>query len=210
MHSLHPELAKLLDGARSKQIASGQIIFYEGDPVDYVSLLVSGVVCMYDIDSEGNRKILHLAGPPSLIPFAFFNNTDTALFWFYEALTDVEMYVLSARALRDAMDNDPALSHSLVGTFALNVHELLVRLSSLNKTHVRDKLLAVLNFLSSHHAVERRGGWFRVNFQINHQLVAEMCGITRESASLGLKELQDDGVIRFPRTGLLEIKKASS
>lgn len=161
---------------------------------------------MYDIDADGNRKILHIAGEPSLVPFAFFNNTHTSLHWFYEALTDVEIYVLPAAEVREAMDSDPVLSHFLVGTFALNVHELLVRLSSLNKTNVRDKLVAVLQFLSACHAIEKRGGWMRVAFQVNHQLLADMCGITRESASLGLKELQDEKIIRYPRFGVLEIR----
>ena len=34
-----------------------------------------------------------------------------------------------------------------------------------------------------------------------------MCGITRESAALVMKELQSQGVVRYPKSTILEIRE---
>lgn len=207
MEDVPSHLLQLLPTARTKRIPAGQIILYEGDPADYALIIISGEVLMYDLDTDGNRKVLHIAGKPSLIPFAFFRNIAIELVWYYEALTDVEVLIVSAKELREAMTKERQLSEFLVGTFAANVHELLVRLSSLNKTNVRDKLLAVLKFMAVCHSAPQ-GNWQRVDFPVTHQLIADMCGITRESASIGLKELQDQKLIKYPKLNVLDIKMA--
>lgn len=85
-------LMKLLAGARTKHVPSGQIIFYADDMPLEVYIVKNGVVKVYDIDDEGNEKILHLVKPPALIPFAFFSGMHNPLRWFIRRLPTV-MYV---------------------------------------------------------------------------------------------------------------------
>jgi CRP/FNR family transcriptional regulator len=89
--------------------------------------------------------------------------------------------------------------------FSKEVHELLARLDSLGKTNVSDKLKAALKFLAIRHGKERRSGWCRVSFPVNHQLLADMIGMTRESTTTAMKELVDQKIIRNPRLTILEI-----
>lgn len=77
----------------------------------------------------------------------------------------------------------------------------------MSKTNTRDKVLAALRFLMVYHATERRTGWWRVNFTVSHQLIADLCGITRESTALVMKELQTEKVLRCPRVTILEIHR---
>ncbi len=200
-------LNKLLAGARTKHIPAGQIILYEEDMPRETFILKTGVVKMYDIDEQGNEKILHLAKPPTLIPFAFFSGMTDPLKWFYSALTDCDVYVLQVAELKRRTHDDPDLAEMLTNEFSSDVHELLVRLSSMSKTNARDKVLAAIKFLQALHATERRTGWWRVNFTVSHQLIADLCGITRESASLVIRDLQNEKVVRYPRTTILEISR---
>jgi CRP/FNR family transcriptional regulator len=200
-------LDKLLAGAHTRHIPGGQIILYEGDVPLEAYILKNGVVKMYDIDDQGNEKILHLVRPPALIPFAFFSGMTDPLRWFYTSLTDCDMYVLPVAGLQQKTRSDPDLTEILTNAFSDDVHELLVRLSSMSKTNARDKVVGALKFLMVRHAAERRSGWWRVNFAVSHQLIADLCGITRESAALVMKELQHEQVVRYPRTTILEISK---
>ena len=200
-------LNELLEHARLRHIPGGQIVFYEGDTPPEAFVLKNGVVKMYDIDDQGNEKILHLVKPPGLIPFAFFSGMRAPLRWFYTTLTDCDMYVLSVAEIKQKTRDNPELAEALMNDFSDDVHELLVRLSSLSKTNARDKVLAALKFLMSCHATERRTGWWRVNFAVSHQLIADLCGITRESAALAMKDLHNEKVVRYPRTTILEINK---
>jgi CRP/FNR family transcriptional regulator len=209
MMNPHPEiplvLGRALRNARLKHMPAGQIIFYEQDLPQEVFVLKSGIVKIYDIDEQGNEKVLHLVKPPALIPFAFFSGMRDPLRWFYGTLTDCELWVFSLGELQRLVRADSALAEVLTNGFSSDVHELLTRLSSLGKTSARDKVLATLRFLMVVHASERRASWWRVNFPVNHQLIADICGITRETAAITMKELQGEKVVRCPRVTVLEI-----
>lgn len=207
MDDVPPSLQRLLRSARQKHFPKGQIIMYEGDIPSEVYVLKAGVVKLYDIDDQGNEKILHIVKPPALLPFAFFSGGTYPIRWFYTALTDCDAYVLSEPKLMHNLQADGQLAVALMNDFSEDVHELLTRLSSLEKTNARGKMIAALKFLAVRHARERRSGWWRVNFPVSHQLLADMSGITRESAAVVMKELQDDKITRNPRITILEINK---
>lgn len=207
MDSIPNSLKTVLDSARLKHYPKGQIIQYQGDALIEVFVIKSGVVKIYDIDDQGNEKILHLACAPAVIPFSFFSGQQTPPHWFYAALTDCDLHVLAYEQLQQAIETDAMLSVYLTNAFSRDVHELLVRLSSLGKTKAQDKLVATLWFLLRWHAVERKNGWWRVSFPVTHQLLADIAGITRERAAMVMKELQDQKVIRNPRLTVLEICK---
>ncbi len=205
--NLDTALAKIIEGRHAKHIPGGQILLYEGDTPLEVFIVTQGVIKVYDIDEQGNEKILHLLKAPALIPFAFFSGMREPLKWFYVTLTDCDVYSVSAKEVRDMMRKDWQLAEALTVEFSEDVHELLVRLSSMGKSNARDKVVAALKFLMVCHGTERHSGWWRVNFSVNHQLIADICGITRESTALVMKELQTEGVIRNPRITILEIHK---
>lgn len=199
---LHSALRK----ARVKTIPKGQIILYEGDVTADAYVINEGVVKIYDIDEQGNEKILHLIGRPGIIPFAFFSGHNDPTRWYYSALTDCEVSVVQQQKLIQAMATNSELSKYLINWFSMEVHEILTRLSSLGKTTVRDKLVAALKFLAVCHSQKAaRTNWHRVAVPINHQLLADMMGVTRESASITMKELQDEKIVRTPRQNILEI-----
>lgn len=200
-------LRAALRSTRLKHYPKGQIILYQGDELSHVFIIGSGAVKIYDIDDQGNEKILHIAKPPAVVPFSFFSGGALPPKWFYAALTDCELYVLPTEALEKAMEADSRLASSLTHAFSRDVHELLVRLSSMGKTRARDKLIATLWFLLVLHSVEKRRGWWRVSFAVNHQLLSDIAGITRERAAMVMKELQDNKIVRSPRLNILEIHK---
>lgn len=205
MQTLPEPLRAVTQSARLKRYPKGQIIIYQGDEMIETFILKSGVVKIYDIDDMGNEKVLHLAKAPAVIPFAFFSGGKTPPHWFYAALTDCELYVLMYDVLQKAVDENGSLSTLLTNQFSRDVHELLVRLSSLGKTKAHDKLIATLRFLAAWHAKPKAGSWCRVTFPVNHQLLADITGITRERAAMVMKEFQDHKLIRNPRLTVLEI-----
>jgi len=205
MKSLPEVLQKQIKLSRIKEIPKGQIIFYEGDSPIEVFIIKEGVVKIYNIDDNGNEKILHLVSSPAVIPFTFFTGNNKPTQWFYSALTDCDLYLLPREQLQSIEKNNPEVPVFLMNWFSKEVHELLARLDSLGKTNVSDKLKAALKFLAVRHSKQRRSGWSRVLFPVNHQLLADMIGMTRESTTTAMKELADKKIIRNPKLTILEI-----
>jgi CRP/FNR family transcriptional regulator len=206
MDALPPYLIPLLKTARSKQIARGQVLFYSGDLAPNVFIIKSGIIKIYDIDNQGNEKILHLVERPAIIPFAFFSGISTPTRWFYSALTDCELYEIPRLKLLSELQANSALAIYLMNWFSSEMHNVLTRVSSLGKAQVKEKLLAILGYLQANHSTACRGGWWRVEFPVNHQLLADLVGNTRESVTLAMKELHDAHIVRTPRLAVLEIK----
>jgi CRP-like cAMP-binding protein len=198
-------LDELLRDARTKRIPAGQIIAYEGDTPHEVFILANGAVQIYDIDDQGNEKILHIVKPRALIPFAFFSGLRRPLRWYYSAISDCELFVFPLDELKSKTRSDGTLAEILTNNFSDDVHELLVRLSSLGKTTVTDKVIAALRFLAVHHSTRQGSGWWQVDFPVSHQLIANLCGTTRESAALVMKDLQTQGLVNYPKATVLEI-----
>jgi CRP/FNR family transcriptional regulator, anaerobic regulatory protein len=196
---------QIIKGARVKHYPRGQIMLYQGDMPRDVLVLTTGVIKLHDIDGQGNEKILHLVKPCAVVPFAFFAGPASEIQWFYTALTDCDVAVVPAEKLHTQLRDNPAMLIYLMNWFSSEVHELLVRLSSLGKTSAHDKVVAALKFLGVHHATLRRSRWLRVNFAVNHQLIADMTGVTRESTAMTMKELSEHHLIRNPRQTILEI-----
>lgn len=199
-------LTNVLEGKRIRRYPDGQILLYQGDVPYEVLVLRSGVVKIYDIDENDNEKILQLMGPGAILPLAFFSGENEPTHWFYAAVVECDVYALPASELTKSMRADSDLALYLTHWFSKEMHELLVRLSSMGKTNARDKMLAILKFLSVHFADQLpRSRWQRVTFPVSHQFLANMTGITRESAAATMKLFQREHTARYPRQAVLEI-----
>ena len=139
------------------------------------------------------------------MPLAFFSGDAITTRWFYAALTDCELYITTHNELKAAFLKDPGYAMVLTNWFSQEVHELLVRLGSLGKTSARSKVIAALKFLAVCLSEPTRGAWRCVTFPVTHQLIADLTGITRESAALSMKQIQDEGLIKYPKLTLLHI-----
>lgn len=198
-------LSKLTADARIKRYPKNQMLLYGGDTVSEVYVLRKGTAKMYDIDHQGNEKVLHIVKPPCLMPLTSLRGGGQITEWFYGSITDCEVYAVPYAEAERRMVADSRLATYLLRQVAEETHELLVRVSSLGKTDTRGKLAYVLRFLAVRHAAERRGSWRRVTFPVSQQLLADMIGMTRESTAINMKRLRDLGIIRYPRATILEI-----
>ena len=198
-------LDPLLAQAKLRQYPRGQIILYEGENPTDAFVVKSGAVKIYDINDDGNEKILHIIKPMGIFPVIFMFGTTGQTSTFYTTVADSELYVLSRDTFEARLTSDPSLVLYCLRWFAGEVQEMMRRMSSLEKTSTRDKLFATLGYLARQHSDASKTGWKRVKFPVSHQLLADMVGVTRESTTMVMKDLQKEQVVRSPRLGTLEI-----
>jgi CRP/FNR family transcriptional regulator len=198
-------LDSLLATAKVRHYPKGQIILYEGENPTDAFVVKSGAVKIYDIDEDGNEKILHVVKTPGIFPSIFLFGARGITNTFYTTVSDSELYVFSRADFEERLANDAVLANYCLRWFASEVSEMMRRMSSLEKTSTRDKLIATLGYLTRQHADPQRGGWTRVRFPISHQLLADMIGVTRESTTMVMKDLQKEKIVRTPKLGTLDI-----
>ncbi|HVU59696.1 MAG TPA: Crp/Fnr family transcriptional regulator [Candidatus Saccharimonadales bacterium] len=198
-------LAQLVAGARVKAYTKNQILFYSGDTTPEIYVLSKGIVKTYDIDHQGNEKVLHLLRSPCIMPLTALYEPEHTTEWFYGTVTDCEVFVLAREALEQRLATDNDLALYVMKQLSCQMHELFAHVSSLNKTDARGRLAHVLKFLAQHYAEDRRGEWRRVTFPVGQQFLADMIGMTRESTTISTKYLRKAHIVRYPRNMVLEI-----
>ncbi len=198
-------LDPLLVTAKVRHYPKGQIILYEGENPTDAFVVKTGAVKIYDIDEDGNEKILHIVKAPGIFPTIFLFGAPGVTNTFYTTVCDSELYVLSRADFEARLLSDPTLAIYCIRWFAGEVSEILRRMSSLEKTSTRDKLIATLGYLTRQHADIQKGGWKRVRFPISHQLLADMIGVTRESTTMVMKDMHKEKIVRTPKLGTLDI-----
>lgn len=195
----------MLATAKVRHYPKGQIILYEGENPTDAFVVKSGAVKVYDIDEDGNEKILHIVKAPGIFPTIFLFGATGITNTFFTTVADSELYVLSRAEFEKRLVEDRELSVYCLRWFASEVSEMMRRMSSLEKTSTRSKLIATLGYLHRQHADGQRGGWSRVRFPISHQLLADMIGVTRESTTMVMKDLQKEKIVKTPKLGVLDI-----
>ncbi len=197
-------LQTIVQEARLRRVPKAQYLLHQGDtPLD-AFVLKSGVVKMCE-ENERGEKILHLLRENAVMPLAFFSGPNQVIKWAYVTLTDCEVFVLPYERMIEKMREDSDFALYLMHWFSLEVHELLVRLSSMEQTTVKDKVVAALKFLAERHSATKRGGWRRVTFPVSHQLLASLVGVSRESVTMSLGDLQRERIIRSEQFTTLDI-----
>lgn len=204
-----PYIADMLRSAPLRPYAKGQTILYPEDMTAALYVLHAGVVGMHSIDEEGNRKIFHLVAPPALFPIVSFSAQLASVSWFYTALTDAKVYLLPYEKIKSMLNTpDGTKTYNFILRQLLGeVHELLVKIDTSTKTTSAAKLVAVLKVLCTYHIKEHSGSWQTVIFPVSHQLLADMAGLTRETVSIAMKQLDQDGIVRYARPGKLELHR---
>src|SRR5579884_1631255 len=167
MEALADYLKQATKDAQIKNYPRGQILLYKNDkPVD-IMVVRKGIVKIFDTDENDNEKILHLIKPLGVIPLAFFSGGKEKIHWCYSALTECEVSVIPYEDFYKLLDDNCDFALQLMNWFSVEVHELLVRLSSLGKTNAEDKIKAALKFLAVNHSKKKKDSWVQVDFSVN-------------------------------------------
>lgn len=192
-------LKLLLENAQSKHYRQGQLLFYAGDTMAENFILKSGIIKVYDINDKGEEKVLQIIKAPALLPIDCLLPDPQVVSWYYSALTDVEVYTFTSEELQNQIATTPDFSAYIINWLAVEAHELMARIDGMSKSDAKNKVLTVLNYFNIYYTSQEKQGWRRIEFPITHQLIADVAGITRESATIQVGNLQREKIIRTRR-----------
>ena len=105
------------------------------------------------------------------------------------------------------MNTDVVFANQIFAWFVGEVSFILGRIKGLEKTEGRMKVAQALEFLLKRHAKPKNDSWHRVKFPVSQQFLADLVGLTRETVSTIMKELDEQQVVHYPRQMRLEINE---
>lgn len=202
-------LTTLFPTSLERVYQSGQIVVYNGDRPAHVMYVISGAVKFYDIDSEGNEKILHIGGPQSFFPLFYSFDGKPQVDAFYTTLQKSRLLFIPLKDFKHRLETDATFTSRILTWYAEEMDHVVLRLKSLERSSAKEKVLQALAYLLEQHAVIRplSAAWYRVSFPLSQQTLAELTGLTRETVNTVLKEIEKEGIVRTPKKMSLEINK---
>jgi CRP-like cAMP-binding protein len=192
------ELHALERHCRSRTFPRGAPIYLPIDQADGVLLLVEGRVRISSYTDEGKQTILafiepgELFGELALIAPASRDE-------FAEAVVRSTVVLIPRTALEALIERNPSVALGVTRLFGLRRQRIERRLKYLLFRSNRERLVHLLLELAEQYGQPTADGGVELAVKLSHQDLASIIGSTRETVTVVLGELQQEGLVRIGR-----------
>lgn len=200
-HRPYSEEGQFLQNAISQhKFQKNQILFYQGDDVNYLYMVKSGIVILNKYN-DNSELIYH----DFVVPNLFFpiNTLYGKEVYEYEAsaMTDVETWKIRKSDLLHFLEMYPKYFPNLYHDLVLVNERMEERLYFMMTASARNRVLGVVTSILEDYG--RTEGEYRVlPWPITIVELAHLSGLTRETASHILNDLKKDGTIIYNKKQL--------
>ena len=185
-------LDTIFKDAHLRSYPKGQILLYQGEKTPDFFRIIDGYVKVYDITAAGNEKLLLILGPNDRFPLVWTFRGVDALHYFYETFDEAEVAVVERKKIVNSIKESHEFTAHLLEYFVGRTADLMKRIDCIEATSAKHKVAQVLGYLAAAHGEKVARGAYRVQLHTTHQSIADMAGVTRETASVQLKELEGE------------------
>jgi CRP-like cAMP-binding protein len=194
-------LITLIKSGRRYKLARGQMI-QSTEGLKSLNIIDSGFIKRYLIGNDGTLGIQVIYGPGYIFPItlAYQVLLDQEIYegpevYYYEAMTDAEIYKIDDETLKKAVNSDPGLYKDLFSVAGRRLHATLHGLENLTMKTSYKRVAHELAYLGHEFGVKKRNG-IELSIPLTHQDLANILSVTRETVSTCMVELREKGFIK--------------
>lgn len=181
--------------ARKKSFKKGAFIFFSGEKIEVVGLVLCGSVHIIKEDFWGNRTMIGEAGPGQLFGEVYACLAAEELGVSIISAEDTEILFLDVKKIVGVCTSSccfhTRLIRNLLSIIAQKNLALTRKMEHMSKKTTREKLLSYLSFQS----MTNNSSSFEIPF--NRQQLAEYLAVDRSAMSKELCRLRDEGMLTF-------------
>lgn len=192
-------LKPLLQTAVKRKIKTGDIIFYQGEAPRSACILKSGVVKVYNITSSGEEQLVNFQLPNEVFPTPWVFSKTTSVLYFYEALTDCEMYLFPRDEFTKYIKSNKKVMEVFLDYYVSNYIGAVMRITALEQPKAREKLTYTMYYLAQRYGEPNGTDKVQIRLQLTHQHLANLVGLTRETTAVEMKKLKNAGIVNYVR-----------
>ncbi len=180
---------------RVRALAKGDLIIQARQPQEDVYIQMDGKSMLYNLTHTGNRKILFILGPGSLLNEHVLNLNDTSTYC--EAIEPGTAFVVPTSEFLRLMKEDFGLTCAVLAAQERKVWRLGHQLkNTVGSIYLERKLAAKLWKLSRDFGIPTPEG-IEIDVTLPVTMLADLLGAPRETTSRLCKKLADHGLIKM-------------
>ncbi len=179
-----------------------QIILHQDDVLSFIYSIRAGYVKAYTILSTGNSRTLFLLGPNDIFPSAsslLLADKGQRLKHYYEALTDITVTYMNYDDFFESLEGNQQAMQLLLNYLNESNAMLTKRLEAAETNSALDRVANILPYLAEKCGKPVDSDTYRLLPMLVHQEIADLAGVTRETASVQIKQLETEGAIKQQR-----------
>lgn len=192
---------------RIRLFKKGATLLFQGEIPRNAFIIQEGVVKAYSVKTSGEESVVALFTKDDIFPLPWLLSTTTNTLFYYEAVTDVRATCVSKDDFTKSMNNDIEILKKMLSYVSRQYTSMLVRITGLSQTRAIEKISFTFYFLLFRYGVKGTDGMHKLNLKLNHAMIANLTGLTRESTTTNLGVLKDRGVIDYTRSSFSVNKK---
>lgn len=170
-------------------LKAGQYLYFEGDEVEHLYHVVSGVVRLTRLLEDGRRQVISFGFPGDIIgfPAGGCHHTDC------DALVDSTLKAFRRSAL-DNGDGDPELHAALLRAALNEISEMQDHVMMLGRKSAPEKVASFLLVMMQRFGQDR-GGCRQITLPMTRADIADFLGLTPETVCRSFTALRKAGII---------------
>lgn len=192
------QIEKLFKDSRLRSYPKNQLIHYQGDPLSNIYLVKSGYIKAYTILDSGDTRTILILGPGDIFPLAFSSSLDWKSYqlrYFYQSLCDTKLLSLSSEVLKSHIESSKEMMNTYMTYIAASNEAIMNQLEVMKNKKAIDKVGLLLPYLISKAGKKIKPNVYQMQLKLSHQEIADLSGVTRETTTTLIKELEKVGII---------------
>lgn len=179
-----------------RQIKKGRPILYQGEIPQSIFFVKSGVIKIYNITATGEEKTVGYESSDGLMPLECLFGRSPVSLYYYDTFTDCQVHSVPKNDLLQFINESPELGAVLLNRSISLYISSTIHLHALEQSKARDKLLYILQYLVMRFGKQVNTDEALIELRLTHQEIANLIGITRETASTEIGRLMKTGILR--------------
>ncbi len=195
MNTALEQLAEFFVHYKPIRCKKGETILRDGDIPQGVFYLENGYTRLYSLSSDGEELTLIIFKPGDFFPITW------ALFgepykYYVETMTPSTFYCAPRDHFLQFMEENPSAHFEVTKNVLLKTTGLMSRMEYLAFGNARNKVASIL-LIFAELMENQNTEWLVFPFPITHKQIASLVGISRETASIEMKQLEKEELISY-------------
>jgi len=190
----HKDIVNIAELIIHRDFQKGEIIVAEGDKSDAIVIIHGGSTKAYKYAPDGREQILYIFSEGDFFGEQHLLSNQTAAFT-VEALEPVKTCMFSRAQFENLLLNFPNIGIKIIEELSIRITRLENTLQSMGVRNIDTRIGGLLlEFEAKYGTIAPEGTLIRL--PLSREGIANYLGITRETMSRKLGQLESEGVIR--------------
>ena len=195
------QLISLSKSSTRKNISSGSELIGESQEASSYANIISGVVKLTKMMSDGRQQIVGLQFAPDFLGRPFRADSGITA----DAATDVNICSFPKAVIDRMIKDTPELEHKLLEQTLKELDEARDWMLTLGRKTAAEKVASFLSLIATHINPEAIGGSASFELPLTRSDIADFLGLTIETVSRQMTKLRKEGIIEIRNNRHVEV-----